>query len=331
MILKQIFGQNAHWQVNKDFARKYGINAAILVADLVDKWIYFGCPEWFFNKSEDIEENTTLSYHKQVQAIEILKNEGFIDTKLSGVPATTHFKIFEIQFLNFFKTRSEKISEQELENFENINKNKEIKIKPSLKENIKEKEIQKNGTEKEKENVEKKEQSQGYNKSDLKAMKLGVRKILKKEMDDFDHVCDTIDMSIVEIINTFSEYWVIGKSRPYNKNNKAGLVASFRAWVALTDADDVKVAQNQSQIGKSSVFECLLSEINKIGKFVPTSSDRVKLNKFIEDNPDFDNEMAIEGAYRFRNGSGMTCDVFISVIGGMLAEKRLDKKISERY
>ena len=123
-----MFSQNAHWQINKDFSRKFGIETALLLADLVDKWIYFDCSEWFFNTSENIENDTTLSYHKQKEALKILIANGFIETKLVGIPAKLHFKIIENKILNFFNTCVKKTSNHVDKNF-NTNKNKEITIK----------------------------------------------------------------------------------------------------------------------------------------------------------------------------------------------------------
>lgn len=128
MLIKQLFSQNAHWQINKDFAREFGLDAAILISDLVDKWMYFECSEWFYNTSENIERDTTLSYHKQKEALKILVSNGFIETQLNGIPAKLHFKIVQSKILNFFNTCVKNPSKQDVKEF-NINKNKVIKIK----------------------------------------------------------------------------------------------------------------------------------------------------------------------------------------------------------
>lgn len=128
MLIKQLFSQNAHWQINKDFAREFGLDAAILISDLVDKWMYFECSEWFYNTSENIERDTTLSYHKQKEALKILVSNGFIETQLNGIPAKLHFKIVQNKILNFFNTCIKNTSKQDVKEF-NINKNKVIKIK----------------------------------------------------------------------------------------------------------------------------------------------------------------------------------------------------------
>lgn len=142
-LLKQILSNQSHWQVNKDFAREYGLECAVLMTELIDKWSYYDFTEWFYNTSESIEEFTTLTYHKQKKCIEVLTNAGFIETSLKGTPAKQHFKVIESQILNFFNSSFRKIRKLDLEKFEtnnnidnkNILLNKKINKKISDEEN----------------------------------------------------------------------------------------------------------------------------------------------------------------------------------------------------
>ena len=104
--------------VNKSMAKEFGIEAALLLSELITKSQYYD-EEWFYETIDEIEEKTTLSYHKQNKNIEILRDAGFIETKLVGVPARLHFKIIENKILNFFNTSFEKIQKLDLEKFEN--------------------------------------------------------------------------------------------------------------------------------------------------------------------------------------------------------------------
>lgn len=128
-ILKHILSNNSHWQVNKEFARAYGLEAAVLMTDLIDKWIFFGGVEWFYNTSESIQENTTLTYHKQKKCLELLMKNGFIETSLRGTPAKLYFRIVENNVLNFFNSSFQKIQKLDFEKFETnkniINNNKD--------------------------------------------------------------------------------------------------------------------------------------------------------------------------------------------------------------
>lgn len=100
-ILKQTLTQGAFWQINKMLLRKLGINPALLLTDLIDKYYYFkdrnqlNKEGFFYCTAKDLEESTTLTYHLQKKAIDYLIESGLIETQLKGVPAKVHFKIIE--------------------------------------------------------------------------------------------------------------------------------------------------------------------------------------------------------------------------------------------
>lgn len=127
-MIKQIMSQNSHWQINKEFARNYGVDATIIMTDIIDKWIYFG-EDWFYNTAENIENDTTLSKYKQDKAFAILKENGFLETKVMGIPAKLHFNVNEQKLIEFFsginlKTTFKEISKLELDKFKNLNQKK---------------------------------------------------------------------------------------------------------------------------------------------------------------------------------------------------------------
>jgi hypothetical protein len=133
--MKHLLSSTAFIVLNKELAKQVGINAAILLADLISKEEYFianGMTDgWFFNTANNIERDTTLSAYQQKGAINILKENLLIETKLKGIPATQYFKVNEEQVIK-------KLNNLMLRNFKTINKNKEIIIinkyfnKPSL-------------------------------------------------------------------------------------------------------------------------------------------------------------------------------------------------------
>ncbi len=125
---------NAFWRVNKKLVKHCGINAALLYADLESKYEYFKnndqnlFDEWFFNTSKDIEQDTTLSYHKQKAAIEKLKQFNLIESKLMNNPAKLYYRIKKDQlkqFLDLEKLENKNLNnnESKLKNFENKNLN----------------------------------------------------------------------------------------------------------------------------------------------------------------------------------------------------------------
>lgn len=126
-MIKNILSQNSFWIVNKGIAREIGLEAALLLSDLVTKSEYFEANNlledgYFFNTSENIEQDTTLTYHKQKTALKLLEGLGLIEISLVGVPAKLHFKIFENKILNFLNTGIQKSSIL-------YNKNKPIRTK----------------------------------------------------------------------------------------------------------------------------------------------------------------------------------------------------------
>lgn len=115
--------------VNKSISKHVGLMSAVVLSDLISKEQYFFrkgqlCEDGFFyNTADDIEKSTTLTYHQQKKCLKTLKQQGFVQTKLKGVPAKLHFKIIEYKILNFLNTGIQKIDEQVVEDF-NTNKNK---------------------------------------------------------------------------------------------------------------------------------------------------------------------------------------------------------------
>ena len=130
--MKHLLSSSSFLVVNKKLAKQVGLKEAILLADLISKEQYFIDnntiqDEWFFNTAENIENDTTLSRHKQSIAIKNLVKKGFIKTKLKGLPATLHFKIIENKIVNFLKTSIKKTLKLDIKKL-NTNKNKLIRI-----------------------------------------------------------------------------------------------------------------------------------------------------------------------------------------------------------
>ena len=128
--MKQLLSSSAFFVVNKKLCKRVGLKAAVLLADLISKEQYFIDNNminkgWFFNTSDNLLKDTTLSRHEQNKAIKILKEIKFIDSKLKGVPATLHFKIFENKIYNFLKTSVKESDKLDLKKFK-TNNNKVI-------------------------------------------------------------------------------------------------------------------------------------------------------------------------------------------------------------
>ena len=145
MKIKSVLSQGAFWQINKSLAQKVGLEAALLLSDLIDRESYFDSRDmliningdnYFFVTSKQISDATTLSYRKQKSSITTLENEGMIKTFLRGVPAKLHFTICESKIWQSVNTSISETIKLDLAETQNknernaktINNNKEIII-----------------------------------------------------------------------------------------------------------------------------------------------------------------------------------------------------------
>lgn len=100
--------------VNKVLAKKLGLEASVLFADLAGSQLYWDSQNktdnegWFFRTQKDIEEQTTLSPKVQTKCIKILIENGLVQTKLKGLPAVTHYLIGELEVTNVINLFSQK-------------------------------------------------------------------------------------------------------------------------------------------------------------------------------------------------------------------------------
>jgi hypothetical protein len=131
--MKSILASSSFFIINKNLLYFVGLDASIVLSDLVQKRAYFKQTHqlnggFFYNTSESISCSTSLSYYQIKQALSILQRNDFVEVKLKGIPAKNHFKIFDDKILKYLNTCNEKIVIQECENFK-LNNNKEIRIK----------------------------------------------------------------------------------------------------------------------------------------------------------------------------------------------------------
>ena len=99
---------NNWFSVNRDIARAVGLNAAIMLSEVINKYEFFkekGSLEngWFYLTIEDAEERTTLARDAQAGAIKILKDLKIIETKQMGMPSKRYFRFDEDAFSQWIK------------------------------------------------------------------------------------------------------------------------------------------------------------------------------------------------------------------------------------
>lgn len=98
--------------VNKDVARKIGLDEAIMLGELASEYSYWENRDeltddgYFFSTVENVEENTTFSQYKQQKAIEKLASEGLLYVSRRGIPAKRYLKLREDNILRLFENRN---------------------------------------------------------------------------------------------------------------------------------------------------------------------------------------------------------------------------------
>lgn len=141
-IIFSTIGSEPHIQVNKNLMHSIGLLETLLLSNLIDKYKYFEAKGkiekdedgngWFFNTSENIEWDTTLSWKQQHRVIKNLKEKQLIECKLMGLPARLYFCI---QFKNVLSQVSAKRRNlAPLKGDSPIKKNKERRTNSSSKE-----------------------------------------------------------------------------------------------------------------------------------------------------------------------------------------------------
>tara|TARA_R110002012_G_scaffold62994_3_gene165856 strand:- start:722 stop:1378 length:657 start_codon:yes stop_codon:yes gene_type:complete len=135
--MKNLLSSTAFLVVNKELAKKIGLNETVLLADLISKEQYFIENNqlndgWFFNTAKNIQDDTSLTAHQQRKCIKNLRSLGIIETHLKGIPAKQHFKIIENKLLSYFNTSFKENVKQDVKKTRTINKNKEITINNNI-------------------------------------------------------------------------------------------------------------------------------------------------------------------------------------------------------
>ena len=128
--MKHLLSSTAFLIVNKRLAKRVGLKAAVLLADLISKEQYFIDNQnliegYFYNTETNIFKDTTLSPYQQRKALKTLKKENLIETKRMGVPAKIYYKINEELVVKFLKDLS-------VTKRTTFNNNKEIKLNNNI-------------------------------------------------------------------------------------------------------------------------------------------------------------------------------------------------------
>jgi hypothetical protein len=96
--MNHILTGNGWWMLNKAITHQLGIDAALLLADLISKYEYFKNRDMleddtFFNLRGEIEADTTIPIYRQNKAIKILQSKKLLEISNKGIPPKTRFKL----------------------------------------------------------------------------------------------------------------------------------------------------------------------------------------------------------------------------------------------
>ena len=122
-LLDKTLADDAYWRVNKAIAKKVGIYAAIILADLMSKKKYFENRHmltddgYFFNTSDNIEDDTTLSRHKREDATKNLIEMEWLLIDKRGIPAKNFYKIDYDRIYEYLTQYEESVESSEISQY----------------------------------------------------------------------------------------------------------------------------------------------------------------------------------------------------------------------
>ena len=129
MRITKLLSSTAYLTVNKHLISIYGLESAVILADLISKEEYFNNKNelidgYFFNTGENISNDTSLSYYQIQKGLKVLKKDNIIETKVKGIPAKTYYKINHDNIIKVFKNKFSNIQNLEVKKLNTINNNK---------------------------------------------------------------------------------------------------------------------------------------------------------------------------------------------------------------
>lgn len=109
-LVENTVSESAYWQVNKAIAKKVGLIAANVLADLISKRKYFRDrgelqgDGSFFNTAENMENDLCLGEHERRVAFKKLENAGLIQIVRQGLPSKNYFYLQDRAIVQVLET-----------------------------------------------------------------------------------------------------------------------------------------------------------------------------------------------------------------------------------
>lgn len=144
----KLIASDSFLTVNKCLMTIFGLDAAVLLAELASKQVYYEEKNaldesgMFYQTVEQIQKNTTLSQFKQGNACSILEKAGVIKTKKKGIPPMKYYYVDGNKLWTLLNQHSSKnlINDDEIslptltQKFDTNNKrdNKNLKVRKDI-------------------------------------------------------------------------------------------------------------------------------------------------------------------------------------------------------
>lgn len=110
---------------SKSIAKKYGVDAAILLGTMCSWQKYFGGE--FYKSQEELKEETCLSIYEIKEAVKVLSGSGILTVTRKGLPAKNYYLVSANKLGENLLTRELEITQQEEEKSPNYNNKETIK------------------------------------------------------------------------------------------------------------------------------------------------------------------------------------------------------------
>ena len=138
MSILQLIAQGNFITYNKEIAKKFGVNSAILLGAMCSYQVSFDGNE-FYKEQYKIAEDTALSEYEIKKALKVLKDNGIVNVKRKGVPSQNYYFVNADKLGDILLTSELKFNRLESQNLtdyitnntitNNTNNNKEKDIK----------------------------------------------------------------------------------------------------------------------------------------------------------------------------------------------------------
>lgn len=122
MSIVQLLAQKNFITYSKVIAKNYGVNAAILLGAMCG---YQTChnDEEFYKTQNEISDDTCLGIYEIKDGLKILKSAGILIVTRKGMPAQNYYFVAANKLAEILLTSEVKITQQDVENFDNYTTN----------------------------------------------------------------------------------------------------------------------------------------------------------------------------------------------------------------